>query len=149
VRVATLARVEAQTCLGADGSEGAEGLIEDLLTVGHEEDPAVLRAVRVEGAEPGFPETGGQHHQAGGIACRAGSCEGGEGLLLDSVGCWDLPRLGWDLYWRPCGPLESVRWRTAGPVALDPVGGQLLRGGMGEQAFEGLHHPRQGVALGR
>jgi len=51
--------------------------------VGHEEDPAVLGAVRIEGAEPGLAEAGGEDHEAGSVAGGAGGFEGLEGLHLD------------------------------------------------------------------
>ena len=45
-------RVLAEAGLGPDAAEGAEGLVEDLVAVGDEEDALVLEAV--EGAEPGL-----------------------------------------------------------------------------------------------
>jgi hypothetical protein len=47
-----------------------------------------------------------------------------------------------------CLWLQSGEGGAAGPVAIDPVGGELLRGGMGEEAFEGLGHVGEGVAFG-
>jgi hypothetical protein len=65
VGVALRPLVEAEARLGADDAIGVARLAEDLLAVGDEEDPAILGAVRVEGAEPGLAEAecGGFHHK--------------------------------------------------------------------------------------
>ena len=66
-------------------------LVQDLLAVavGHEEDPAILGAVGVEGAEPCLAEAGREDHEAGGVAGLAGGFEGLEGFHLDGVECGD------------------------------------------------------------
>ena len=127
VRVSLLAGVEAQAGVGADPAEGVAGLVEDLLAVGDEEDPPVLGAVGVEGAEPGLAEAGGEDDEAGGVALLSRLLEGSEGLLLDGVGggdrAWALLDLGWVCGPRPfclrgdaCGRRRSIR-RVSSRVA--------------------------------
>ena len=89
VRVPLLAHVEAQAGLGPDPAEGVPRLVEDLLAVRDEEDPAELGAVGVEGAEPGLAEAGGEDDEAGGVALLSRLFEGFERLLLDGVGRGD------------------------------------------------------------
>jgi hypothetical protein len=59
-RVFLLSGVEAEVGFGADGAEGVEGLAEDLLAVGDEEDALRLEAVGVEGGKPRLSESGGE-----------------------------------------------------------------------------------------
>jgi hypothetical protein len=91
-----LARVEAQSGVGPDPSEGVPGLLQDLLAVRNEEDVAELGAVRVEGAEPGLAEAGGQDDEAGGVALRSCLFECLLRRLLDGVGRGDRGGRGTD-----------------------------------------------------
>ena len=137
------AGVEAECGVGADAAEGVEGLAQDLLAVGDEEDALRAEAPRVECGEPGLTDSGGEHDEATGVAFGAGLLEGFEGLLLDVVGLGDLTgRLG------RYADGELALFRALAAIALDPlrVEGDGLR--MVEEALEFLDHLVESVGLG-
>ena len=73
--------------------------------MGDEQDTAAFGPVRVEGAEPGLAQAGGEHHQAGGVAVLARGLEGGERLLLHRARSWTNYRE------KDGVPLDQVRRR--------------------------------------
>jgi len=85
VRRLVLASVVAEGGGGANRAERAHGLREDLFPVGDEQHPLGLRALRIEGAEPGLAEAGGEDDQAGGVAGGTRRLEGRQRLLLDRM----------------------------------------------------------------
>jgi len=114
----------------ADAAEGAEGLVEDLVAVGDEEDAVVPDAV--EGAQPGLPQAGCQDHEPGAVAGLSGGLELAQGLLLNGAGFgWRLHLLGWcDAR---CRLVASVV--PANPVFIEGRGGRVA-----EELLEGIGH---------
>ncbi len=134
VQVALLAHVEAEACAGADPAEGVSGLVQDLLAVRDEKDPAEALAVRVEGAQPGLAEAGGEDDEAGGVALLPCLLECSERLMLDGVRGGDVRGL-----FRLLGGLRcSLQFAFLATLAVrvDPLLRELARGGMAEQAVE-------------
>jgi len=96
--------VETHAGFGAQAAEGAQGLAQDLLAVGHEEHPREPR--RIEGGQPGLSGSGGHDHQAGKVALLPGPGQRLQGPALDLMGFrrwWD--RLHLDGNWPPLQPL--------------------------------------------
>ena len=137
VGVAVRPLVEAEARLGADEAIGVARLAEDLLAVGDEEDPAILGAVRVEGAEPGLAEAGREDDEPGGVPGGAGFIQRRERRELDCVRCDDCPRFGLDIDGRGRGPWPGGDL-PALPVAVDPRGRQLPRRRVVKEALEDL-----------
>ena len=104
--------------------------------MGDEEDAAVLRAVRVEGAEPGLAEAGGEDDEAGGVAFFPCLLERSQGLLLDGVGGRDWRARAADL--AGPGPRPPPAVAAARGSASIQSGVDLAGGGVGEEAVEGL-----------
>ncbi len=116
--------------------------------MGDEEDPAILGAVRVEGAEPGLAEAGREDDEPGGVSVGAGFLQRGERFELDRVRRDDCLRFEFDIDGRgrglrPGGDLPALA------VAVDPRGRQLPRGRVLEEALEDLGDTGEGRGVRR
>ncbi len=137
VRLEVLSRagVEPHARLRSQAAEGAQGLAQDLLAMGHEEHP--LEGRRVEGGQPGLARAGGHHHQAGPVAFLPGPVQGLQGPALDRVGL----RRWFDGFQLDGGRPPPGQGQSPPPaIGLDPGLRQGAGVGVVEEGLKGTLH---------
>ena len=113
--IMTLPHVEADACLGPDADEGLRRLTQDLLAMGHEEDPTGTHARRIEGREPCLAQAGGEHYEPATESRLPGLGQRVEGFHLNGRGFWRRFLL------LTARRDRTRRWHASKFVALDPA----------------------------